>query len=123
MNWPYCTRLFIVLVTLFVAFFDIIVVTFIGSDATISHQLMLWSYKYPVIPLFAGGLLAHFFWTGKAISSRLVSLSLASAVLLITGIAGYVFPLNLNPVWLCCAGFLLGRFFVPQTKKKERGLC
>lgn len=33
-----------------------------GTEATISHWMIVSSYKYPLIPFFWGFLMGHFFW-------------------------------------------------------------
>jgi len=33
-----------------------------GTEASISHLIITSSYKFPIIPLFFGFLMGHFFW-------------------------------------------------------------
>lgn len=33
-----------------------------GTEATISHWMVVSSFKYPLIPFFWGFLMGHFFW-------------------------------------------------------------
>lgn len=33
-----------------------------GTEATISHMLIVGSYSYPLIPFFGGFLMGHLFW-------------------------------------------------------------
>jgi len=56
------TRIFIGLVVLAILVFDVYVMVVGGTGTTISHEMIVWAYKYPVFPFLMGLVMGHLFW-------------------------------------------------------------
>lgn len=56
------TRWFIIATLLIVLFFDGWVMFMGGTGTTISHELINWPYKYPIMGLLVGIVLGHLMW-------------------------------------------------------------
>ena len=62
MNWKLFTTYFIGIVALIAIVWDVLVLVKGGTSASISHTIIVWSYKYPIFTFAAGVLCGHFFW-------------------------------------------------------------
>ena len=56
------TKLFVSLGIVAIAVFDVYVIAKGGTEASISHLLITWSYKYPIFPFSSGVVVGHLFW-------------------------------------------------------------
>ena len=60
------TVLLIALVTVLIAVYDVWAISKGGTEASISHLIFVWSYKYPMFTfmagLISGILIGHLFW-------------------------------------------------------------
>ena len=63
MNWRNYTPNFIWLILIAVVIWDILAKVFGGMGATVSSLLFNLGYDWPVIPLMAGILIGHFFFS------------------------------------------------------------
>lgn len=59
------TIIIIAAVALILGAWDIYVLIKGGTEATISHLVLVSSYKYPIIPFLGGFLSSHFWWRIK----------------------------------------------------------
>jgi hypothetical protein len=57
------TQWFVILVAVVVIITDLVLYLKKGDDATISRMLLKTSQSWPIIPLLAGIILGHIFWT------------------------------------------------------------
>lgn len=65
MNVKKITVIFILAVVIIIAAYDVWTFVELGNnDATISAQLIEWSYNYPLVP-FLFGIIAGHLWWGK----------------------------------------------------------
>ena len=62
MNWKKYTTIFIVSVIIAIAIYDVIAIVQGGTEASISHTLIIWSYKFPVFTFAVGFTMGHIFW-------------------------------------------------------------
>ncbi len=63
------TMLIIGLVVIALIGYDFYAIAVGGTEASISHIVIVWSYKYPIIPFGMGVLIGHFFWPIKKTKS------------------------------------------------------
>lgn len=56
------TTIIIVLTVVILLAYDCYALVIGGTEGTISYQVIVSSYKYPLIPFFFGFLMGHFFW-------------------------------------------------------------
>ena len=61
-NFKKYTVYFIGLVIVAIAVYDVIVIVNGGTEASISHTMIVWSYKYPVFTFLMGFVMGHLFW-------------------------------------------------------------
>lgn len=45
-----------------VIIFDVYVILKGGTEASISHQIIIWSYQYPAFTFLTGFVFGHLFW-------------------------------------------------------------
>lgn len=56
------TMLVIFIAVLGIAAYDVYAIAMGGTEASISHTIMVWSYKYPAMTFATGFLCGHLFW-------------------------------------------------------------
>ena len=61
-NWKKWTAIFIGAVILAIAVYDGIAIAGGGTEASISHMIIVWSYKYPAFTFLMGFAMGHLFW-------------------------------------------------------------
>lgn len=54
--------IFILTIVCLAILFDVYLFLSGGTEATISHTLILWSYDYPPMTFLTGYLMGHLFW-------------------------------------------------------------
>ena len=62
MDWKARTRFFITIVILLIGAYDVVVIAFGGTDASISRVLLHDAYIAPAIPFALGFVMGHLFW-------------------------------------------------------------
>lgn len=62
MNLKKATTIFIGVIFLVIAGYDIFVIAAEGFQVSISHTMIEWSYKYPLFPFLMGVVCGHLFW-------------------------------------------------------------
>ena len=62
MNWKKWTAIFVLSVVVLIIIYDIIAIMGGGTEASISHMLLIWSYKYPAFTFAMGFVCGHIFW-------------------------------------------------------------
>jgi hypothetical protein len=62
MNWQRATIIFVLVVIVAIAGYDVLAIVEGGTEASISHLLITWSYKYPAFPFVIGFVMGHLFW-------------------------------------------------------------
>lgn len=62
MSWQTRTRIFIVVTLLVVLVYDIAAAVFGGTGTTISHEIIVFSHDYPIVPFLVGVVMGHLFW-------------------------------------------------------------
>lgn len=62
MNWKKWTVIFISAMFVSIAIYDVFALSMGGTEASISHVLIVWSYKYPVLTFAFGFVMGHLFW-------------------------------------------------------------
>lgn len=62
MKWQKWTRVFIVAVVVLIAVWDVFVMVDGGTESSISHEMIVWAYKYPAFPFIMGFVMGHLFW-------------------------------------------------------------
>lgn len=62
MNWKKYTIIFIVATFVAIGAYDIVALSQGGTEASISHTLIVWSYKFPVLTFAFGFVMGHLFW-------------------------------------------------------------
>ena len=67
MKYRRATQIFIMLIIMVIASYDIFVLTAPdgGTESSISHVLLSWSYRHPVLPFSFGFIMGHLFWRIK----------------------------------------------------------
>ena len=56
------TRIFIGVIIFAILIYDVYIAIIGGTGTTVSHELIAWSYKYPVLPFAVGFVMGHLFW-------------------------------------------------------------
>ena len=56
------TRIFVLLTLVIVGVFDVFAIVKGGTEASISHLIFIWSYKYPAFTFLTGFCTGHLFW-------------------------------------------------------------
>lgn len=56
------TMIFVFIVIIAIAVFDFWVIVKGGTEASISHLFIVWSYKYPAFTFLMGFTMGHLFW-------------------------------------------------------------
>ena len=62
MKWQKATMYFVGLMLILVIAWDVFVLIDGGTESSISHLLIVWSYKYPIFTFASGVLCGHLFW-------------------------------------------------------------
>jgi hypothetical protein len=62
MNLKKATVYFIILTLIVIAVWDAYVIIEQGTEASISHTLVVWSYEYPAVTFLMGFTMGHLFW-------------------------------------------------------------
>lgn len=65
MNWKKATVLFIGIVLVVIGIYDVVAIMQGGTEASISHTVYVWSYKYPAFTFLTGFTMGHLFWQMK----------------------------------------------------------
>jgi hypothetical protein len=66
LNWKQITLYFIAITAAVIAGYDIFVMQVGGKEASISQQLILISYEYPIVTFLLGVICGHLFWRMKS---------------------------------------------------------
>lgn len=61
-NWKKWTAIFVGAVIVAIGVYDVIAISGGGTEASISHMLITWSYKYPAFTFLMGFAMGHLFW-------------------------------------------------------------
>lgn len=61
-QWRKYTAIFIGCLLVAVFVYDVLAITNGGTEASISHMIIEWSYKYPAVTFFTGFVMGHLFW-------------------------------------------------------------
>ena len=56
------TYLFIAIMVIIIAVYDVYVFIAGGTETTISHVMITWAYDYPIFPFIMGIVCGHLFW-------------------------------------------------------------
>lgn len=56
------TIIFIAVVIIAIAVYDVFIIAEAGTEASISHILIEWSYKFPAFTFLMGFTMGHLFW-------------------------------------------------------------
>jgi len=56
------TVYFIALTIMLIAIWDVYAIVNGGTEASISHTMIVWSYKYPAFTFLMGFVMGHLFW-------------------------------------------------------------
>jgi hypothetical protein len=64
-NWKRITIIFILSVILTIAFYDVLAIYKGGTEASISHTIIVWSYRFPAFTFLFGFVMGHLFWRVK----------------------------------------------------------
>lgn len=62
MTWTKKTVIFIMLTIVAIAIYDVLAISGGGTEASISHQIIMWSYQYPTFTFAMGFVMGHLFW-------------------------------------------------------------
>lgn len=62
MNWNKATVIFVFVVIVAIGVYDVLAIQGGGTEASISHLLITWSYKYPAFTFLMGFTMGHLFW-------------------------------------------------------------
>jgi len=62
MDWKKATTIFILVMFCAVAVYDVMAIQGGGTEASISHTMIIWAYHYPLFPFLMGVLCGHLFW-------------------------------------------------------------
>jgi hypothetical protein len=62
MNAKKMTVIFILIVGVAIAVFDLYIIQVGGKEASISQTIILWSYEYPSVTFLLGFVCGHLFW-------------------------------------------------------------
>jgi hypothetical protein len=56
------TIIFISVVAVMIAAWDVYVITYGGIESSISQTMIEWAYHYPIFPFIIGVIVGHLFW-------------------------------------------------------------
>jgi hypothetical protein len=56
------TSLVILAIIVIIAIYDVFAIAKGGTEASISHTLQVWAYKYPAMTFSIGFVMGHLFW-------------------------------------------------------------
>lgn len=56
------TRIFILVIIAAIIIYDVYIAIVGGTGTTISHEMIIWAYKYPIFPFAMGIVFGHLFW-------------------------------------------------------------
>jgi hypothetical protein len=59
------TIIFMILIAVAIAIYDVIAIIYGGTEASISSHLIVWSYEFPAATFLFGFLCGHLFWRMK----------------------------------------------------------
>jgi hypothetical protein len=62
MKWQNMTMIFSFLLIAIIAIYDIWIMAKGGTESSISHMIIVASYKYPLVPFMFGIVCGHLFW-------------------------------------------------------------
>lgn len=62
----FTAALFIAITIVVIAIVDVYLIMTGGTAASISHQIITWSYEYPAFTFLMGFTMGHLFWRMKA---------------------------------------------------------
>lgn len=62
MNWQRYTIIFIVAVFISIVGYDALTIAQGGLETSISHTMIVWSYKFPIFTFLMGFIMGHLFW-------------------------------------------------------------
>jgi hypothetical protein len=62
MTWKQWTVVFISTNFILLGLYDTLAISGGGSESSISHTMIIWSYKYPVFTFIMGFIMGHLFW-------------------------------------------------------------
>lgn len=62
MNAKKITSIFVLAMIVAIAAYDVWAIYAGGTEASVSHLLRVWSYKYPAITFSFGFVMGHLFW-------------------------------------------------------------
>jgi len=68
MKWQKATMIFIGVLIVAIAAWDVFVLVDGGTESSISHVMIVWAYKYPAFPFVMGFVMGHLFWRMKETS-------------------------------------------------------
>lgn len=61
-KWRRYTVIFIVVIAAVIAIYDVVAIQQGGTEASISHTFIEWSYKMPAFTFLFGFVMGHLFW-------------------------------------------------------------
>lgn len=56
------TIVFVWVILILIFVYDVIAIMVDGTEGSISHLLIVWSYNYPVFTFLVGFVMGHLFW-------------------------------------------------------------
>lgn len=62
MSWKKITGFFTIGLIVAIAVYDVVAIINGGTEASISHLLITYAYKYPAMPFCVGFVMGHLFW-------------------------------------------------------------
>jgi len=67
----FTAALFIAITIVIIAIVDVYLIMTGGTAASISHQIIVWSYEYPAFTFLMGFTMGHLFWKIKEVKKEL----------------------------------------------------
>ena len=64
-NWKQLTIIFIAVVFIAIAIWDVLAISQGGTEASISSTIITWTYKFPAFTFLMGFIMGHLFWRMK----------------------------------------------------------
>jgi hypothetical protein len=61
-RWRKYTLIFVVATIVLIGIYDVLAISQGGTEASISHLLIEWSYNHPVFTFIMGFAMGHLFW-------------------------------------------------------------
>lgn len=61
-NWKAYTVVFVIVIFASILIYDALAIVNGGTEASISHLITVWSYKFPAFTFFMGFVMGHLFW-------------------------------------------------------------